>query len=215
MTTAAAPETGKTNTEPATAATTDPKAAPETGTTVTGQPDGKPAAEATTKQPDGTKTPESKPLELKLPEGSHLAADAVEKIAARAKELNWTPEQAQAELQRESDMVKSFVEGEKQKLAQEVTAWVDASKKDTEIGGEKFAQSAEIAKRVVNRFGTEAFKKALNETGLGNHPELVRVFVRIGRAMTDDQLVIASGQPTAPRSAADVLYGETSTTKEK
>jgi hypothetical protein len=213
--TTAAPETAKTTPEAATAATTEPTATSEAGTTATGQPEVKPAAEATTKTPEGTKPPESKPLELKLPEGSHLTAEAVEKVAARAKELNLTPEQAQAELQRESDLVKTFVEGEKQKLAKEVTAWVDETRKDTEIGGEKFAQSAEMAKRVVNRFGTDAFKKALNDTGLGNHPELVRVFVRIGRAMTEDQLVVASGQPTAPRSAADVLYGDTSTTKEK
>jgi hypothetical protein len=211
--TTAAPETGKITPEPA-AATTEPKVTPEAGTTATGQPEVKPAAEATTKPPEGSK-PEPKPLELKLPEGSHLTAAAVERVAARAKELNLTPEQAQAELQRESDLVKTFVEGENKKLAQEVNVWVEESKKDPEIGGEKFAANAEMAKRVVNRFGTEGFKKALNETGLGNHPELVRVFVRIGRAMTDDQLVIASGQPTAPRSPAEVLYGDTSTTKEK
>jgi hypothetical protein len=116
-------------------------------------------------------------------------------------------------LNRENDLVKTFVEGEKAKLAKEQKAWVDESKNDTEIGGDKFAASAEMAKRVVQRFGTDAFKKALNDSGLGNHPELVRVFVRIGRAMTEDQLVLPSGNPTKQRSAADVLYGDAS--KEK
>lgn len=202
-----APKTEVAEPTPAPEATTKPEA----GTTVVTEPPAKPDAEAP--KPIEEKKPEAKPLELKLPEGSHLTAKDVEKVVARSKELNLTPEQAQAELNRESELVKSFVEGEKQKFAKEVTAWVDEAKKDPEIGGEKFAQSAEAAKRVVNRFGTEAFKKALNESGLGNHPELVRVFVRIGKAMTDDQLVLPSGNPTAPRSAAEVLYGEP--TKEK
>ena len=207
-----APEKGAAEPAPAPVATTDPKA--PVSTVVTDPPKETPAIEVPKKEPEGSK-PEPKALELKLPEGSHLTAQDVEKVAARAKQLNLTPEQAQAELQRESDLVKSFVDGEKQKLAKEVSAWVDESKKDPEIGGEKFAQSAEVAKRVVNRFGTEAFKKALNDSGLGNHPELVRVFVRIGKAMTEDQMVHPSVSTAAPRSAADVLYGDTSTTKEK
>ena len=185
-------------------------AVPAPDTTLT-EPVVKPAEVAAPKtDPPAPKTPDPKPIELKLPEGSLFAPETVAKVAARAKEQNLTPEQAQAELNRESDLVKSFVEGEKIKLAKEANSWVEASKVDPEIGGEKYAANAEVAKRVVNRFGTEAFKKALNDSGLGNHPELVRVFVRIGRAMTDDQLVLSNGVSTAPRSAAETLYGEPS-----
>jgi hypothetical protein len=209
--TTAAPETGKITPEPA-AATTEVKD-PVAATIVT-DPETKPAAAADPKkEPEVSKPLEIKPLELKLPEGSHLTAETVAQVAARAKELNLTPEQAQAELNRESDLVKTFVDGEKARLAKEVNTWVDESKKDPEIGGEKFAASAETAKRVVNRFGTEAFKKALNDSGLGNHPELVRVFTRIGRAMTEDQLVLSTGNAVVPRSAAEVLYGDSSKTE--
>lgn len=193
--------------EPAPA--TDAAAAPQDKGTVVTAPVKEPAT-----APEKPKGPEGE-LKLKLPEGSLLKPDAVEKVAARAKELNLTPEQAQAELERESQTLSSFVEGQKAELAQTVSAWVDEAKKDQEIGGEKFAANAEVARQVVNRFGTEAFKKALNESGLGNHPELVRVFVRIGRAMKSDELVIPSAHPTEKRSPAEVLYGDTSTTKEK
>lgn len=201
-----APESGKTTTDPAPAAATAPKA------TLVTEAEGQPATEVSPKK-EPVEAGEAK-FDLKLPDGSLLTADAVEKAVARAKELKLSPEQAQADLNRESDMVKSFVEAEKTKLAQSVDAWVTEAKNDSEIGGEKFPANAEIAKRVVNRFGTEEFRKALNETGLGNHPELFRVFVRIGKAMTEDQLVLPSGQTTAPKSPAEVLYGDTST-KEK
>jgi len=208
--TIATPEAGKTTTEPA-AATTDPKAA--AASTVTEPLVTQAAVADPKKDTTGDGKPEVK-FELKLPEGSHLAADAVERAVARAKELKLTPEEAQADLQHESDLVKTFVEGEKVKVSKQVTAWIDESKKDAEIGGDRFLANAEISKRVVQRFGTEQFKKALNESGLGNHPELIRVFTRIGKAMTEDQLVLPSGNPMAPRSPAEVLYGDASN-KEK
>ena len=210
-------ETGKTTTEPAGAAA-DPKEGAGTQPPAP-KPEGEPKKEAAadgkpvTKGPEGGKTDEPK-FDLKLPEGSHLDAGAVEKHTARAKELKLTPEQAQADLNRESELLKTYVEGQQAQLAKTVDTWVEEAKKDPEIGGEGFAKSAETAMRVVNRFGTEEFKKALNETGLGNHPELIRVLTRIGRAMTEDQLVLPTGQPKGPKSAEDVLYGESSN-KEK
>lgn len=208
-------EPGKTTTEPG--AAPDAKETPKgaDATTVTTLTEEKPSAEVDPKKAQEGKPDAEPKFELKLPEGSLLKPEAVERMTARAKELKLTPEQAQAELERESELVKTFVEGEKGKLAEQVKEWVAESSKDPEIGGEAFAKNAEYAKRVVNRFGTDAFKKALNETGLGNHPELVRVFVRIGRAMTEDQLVLPSGQSTAPKSPAEVLYGDTSINKEK
>ncbi len=68
--------------------------------------------------------------------------------------------------------------------------------------------NVELAKRVVDRFGTDPLKKSLSESGLGNHPELVRLLVRIGKSMSEDQLVIAGHKPSeTKKSAADILFG--------
>jgi hypothetical protein len=45
----------------------------------------------------------------------------------------------------------------------------------------------------------------LNTTGLGNHPDLVKTFVKIGKAMSEDGMVDGSNQ--GQLSAAKVLYG--------
>jgi len=212
-------ESGKTTTEPAGAAA-DPKAGEGAGKQPPAtEPQGEPKKEAAADGKPVTKGPDDKPqaeikYDLKLPEGSHLDASAVERVTAKAKELKLTPEQAQSELNRESELLKTYVEGQQAQLAKTVDTWVEEAKKDPEIGGDGFVKSAEIAKRVVNRFGTEEFKKALNDTGLGNHPELIRVLTRIGRAMTEDQLILPSGQGKGPRAPEDILYGESSS-KEK
>ena len=58
----------------------------------------------------------------------------------------------------------------------------------------------------LDLFGTPELKTYLNDTGLGNHPDLVKAFVKIGKAMSEDGMVDGSNQ--GQRSAAEVLYGK-------
>jgi hypothetical protein len=61
---------------------------------------------------------------------------------------------------------------------------------------------------VVARFGSDSLKAELSKTGYGNHPEMVRLLTRIGKAMAPDQLVLPGTQAGGTqKSAADVLYG--------
>ncbi|MEI6907818.1 peptidase, partial [Klebsiella pneumoniae] len=55
-------------------------------------------------------------------------------------------------------------------------------------------------------FGTPELKEYLNGTGLGNHPELVKAFIKVGKAMSEDGMV--TGKEGGQRSAAEVLYGK-------
>lgn len=151
--------------------------------------------------------------ELKKPDGSLLGDKAVETISSYAKEKGLSNEQAQSLLERESSAVKSFFEEQQTKHNQQVDAWVGEVKADKEIGGEGYKQNVELASRVIKRFGSESLVKQLNETGFGNHPELVRVFARIGKSMTSDQLVVGGGTPAPKREMADRFYGST-TSKE-
>jgi len=152
--------------------------------------------------------------DLTLPEGSLLDADAVERIASRSKELKLTAEEAQAELQLENDSVKTYVDGEKAKMAKQAVAWIDELKADKEIGGEDFEKNSELSKRVVKRFAPE-LSETLNTTGLGNHPHVVRMLVRIGKSMSEDQLVLPNAQAKEKKSHEVLFYGDTTKPKEK
>ena len=161
------------------------------------------------------KPPEAKPVvpekyELKLPEGSLLDAAQVDKIAAFAKASGLSNDQAQVILERESDAVSSFSASQQQAFDKAQAQWSESLKSDPDIGGDALPKSVELAKRVVERFGSEALKKQLNDTRLGNHPELVRVFVKIGRAMSEDQLIIpgSSSGGDNKKSMEDILYGK-------
>lgn len=73
--------------------------------------------------------------------------------------------------------------------------WAEASRNDLELGGERFGASINTAIKAIDAFGTDELKALLNESGLGNHPEIIRAFYRVGRAMEDQGL---AAEPVAP-----------------
>lgn len=146
--------------------------------------------------------------ELKLPENSQLDESVIERISSFAKEKGLTNDQAQQILDYESQSLDRFNEAQTEHIKSVTESWKADAVKDKEFGGEAFAKNVELAKRVAVKFGSEDFLKTLNETGLGNHPELIRVFFRVGKAMGEDTLVQANSQPAPrPRSTEELLYG--------
>lgn len=145
--------------------------------------------------------------DLKLPDGAHLDASAIEAVSAQAKALKLTNEQAQALLTEQDKAVAQYAAKQQAEWAEQGQKWVAEIKADPEIGGATFDASISKAKQAVEKFGTPAFREALESTGLGNHPEVVRVFARIGRAMSEDKLVTGAGSSGAQRDPASVLYG--------
>lgn len=160
------------------------------------------------KEPTEQKPVVPEKYDLKLPEGSYLDAARVGEIAEFAKQQGFSNEQAQALLDGENKAVSTFVEKQQQELKQKPEAWLNEAKADKELGGDALPKNVELAKRALERYGSPTLIKTLNETGLGNHPELIRVFFRIGKAMDEDQLVLpktnVSGEKQDP---AEVLYG--------
>lgn len=146
--------------------------------------------------------------DLKLPDGSLLDAGKVAEVTAYAKEHGLTNEQAQGILTRESDAVKTWQSNQAKAFEETTAKWVDAVMDDKEIGGPDFNKNVEYAHRALEKFASVELKEALKTTGFGNHPELVRVFSRIGKAMADDTFVRGgSGNAQQKKSMEDVFYG--------
>lgn len=174
---------------------------------------GVPASQPEAKPSDSNgseKTSESAPekYELKLPENSKLDPKVVEDIAAYARENGLTQKQAEGLLNRENAAVESFATRQAEAVKAQVDNWINEVHADKEMGGDNLKEYAENARRVLDRFDPEGKLKAkFEETGLGNYPEFVRIFGRIGKAMREDKLVTAS-QSTGQLSLADRVYGK-------
>lgn len=146
------------------------------------------------------KPPET--YDLKLPDGSQLRPTVLEKTAAYAKQRGLSNADAQELVNQQNQAVVDHVEA----LQGQRDTWLEETKNDAEVGGDKFNENVEIAKRVVDRFGTEGFKKALVDTGLGNQVDVVKTFVAIGKAAKDDSFF--QGAPAGPpqKTAAQKMY---------
>lgn len=177
------------------------KAAPE----VKPQPESEKKAD---EQKTETVVPEK--YDLKLPEKSHLQASDVDKIAVYAKERGLSNDQAQELLNRENEAVGNFITSEQSRL-EELTQkeWVSQIRADKEIGGDGYAKNIEMAKRVVSKFADQKLIDELESTGFGNHPELVRMLVRVGKQMSEDSLVLPGARPAKKEvSMEELFYGK-------
>jgi len=83
--------------------------------------------------------------------------------------------------------------------------WKTDAKNDQEIGGDKFDVKLEKAKRALKVFGSDGLNEALEQTRIGNHPELIRLLSRIGEKITEDG-GFDTGNSSGQRSRGDVLF---------
>ena len=159
------------------------------------------------KSKDDKKTPEK--YELELPKESVLQKEHLEKIESFAKEQGFSQEQAQAQVERDNQLIVEAREEAKAELARLADdVWPKEAKDDKEIGGDNFKESAELAKRVFKRYGSEKLRDILNDTGYGNHPELLRFAVKIGKSMAEDKFVAGSSSQSGEKDIAEVFYGD-------
>lgn len=164
-------------------------------------------AKATTDSTNGSK--DEVKFDLKLAEGSLLSDKDVQDVIALAKEKGYTPEQAQLLLDRENATRLAYHDGLINQHKQNVEAWANQVKSDPELGGEKFKENVEHAHRALKTFASPKLIQLLDETGYGNHPELIRVFAKIGSQMRDDKLVMGGEPPTPKKSHLDLIYDNT------
>lgn len=142
----------------------------------------------TGKKEEATGAPDTY-ADFKLPENQSVSDDFVE----YAKGQNWTQEQAQSALERDLTNKKATVEAFEAQQADEMKAvkkgWLDEVMADKEIGGDNHKKVMAGAKQVYDQFGSKELSDLLNQTGLGNHPEVIRLFHNIRNAISEDTFV--------------------------
>jgi hypothetical protein len=197
----AAPATAtSTAATPAEASPSQPTAAPSAtpaATTPTANPDGTPAASTATEakpsdgnapagdKPDGDKPTEVN-YEFKVPEGVKLEGAALDELKGLAKELGLTQENAQKIADLGAKQAQAFTNQLIEQQRTQVAEWANQTRGDKEIGGDKLDENLGTAKKALDQFATPEFKKLLNDSGLGNHPEVIRTFLKVGKAISED-----------------------------
>lgn len=87
------------------------------------------------------------------------------------------------------------------------TQWRNEVAKDREIGGAQLQANLALAAKFVDSLpNAEKVRAAMDYTGAGNHPEIVRALIFAGKMLAEGSLV--QGRPTKgqPKSAAETFY---------
>lgn len=167
------------------------------------------AEKAAAEKAEKEKKPEGAPekYEFSAPEGSELDQEVVKQFEPIARELNLNQEQAQKLVDLYgSKVMPQLMQQQAEVWQKQVADWGDAVKTDKEIGGDKFDANLTKAKQALDKFGSPELRQFLETSGMGNNPELIRAFYKVGAAMSEDTL--ATSNETGQRSAAEVLYGK-------
>jgi hypothetical protein len=157
-----------------------------------------------TGKPAGTEGAAPEAYELKAPDGMELESTALGEFTAIAKELKLSP----ADAQRLADVAVGLQRRQAEAHAKTVQDWVAASKGDKEFGGDAFDASLASAKKALETFGSPELTELLDGTGMGNHPSVIRFFVKLGKEISENRFVSAGSRaPTAAgQSLAKALY---------
>ncbi|NIL23527.1 peptidase [Yersinia mollaretii] len=165
----------------------------------------KEATEKANKEKKESGAPEK--YEFKAPtEGQDIDAEALATFEPVARELGLSQEQAQKLVDiYGKDIVPKLEQKQAEAWQKQTEQWGNDVRADKEIGGDKLTANIGMAQKALDQFGTPELRTYLEQTGLGNHPDLVRCFMKVGKSMGEDSMVMSGNG--GQRSAAEVLYG--------
>ena len=141
------------------------------------------------------KTPEGMPEDVEIDSQVHDA------YSEAARELDLSQDKAQGMFNKVMSTLHKRGLEEQERQSNE---WIKEAKADPDFGGEKLDENLGIAKKAVNEFGSDGLRDLLeSQMGLGNHPEVIRFMVKVGKALSEDRFVGSNqGQSVDPNDDA-------------
>ena len=168
----------------------DPAAAPAAGAPAAGAPAADPAKPA-------AGAPEKYDA-FKAPDGAALPESINDAFSEAAREVNLPQGDAQKVLDK---LVPALQAGGVKATEQARADMLSAAQADPEIGGDKFGENVAIARLAIETYFTPEFKKFLDATGLGNHPEMIRGLRKAGESLKPDGWVYGDTKPNSDTGA--------------
>jgi hypothetical protein len=192
----------------------------ESGESESSEEEADPAAEDAGAEETEEREAESEgeqPLQIELPKDSLLDESHVKELTEVATELGLNKEQAQAWMDDRSELVSEMIENAqsiveenaKETLKKASAEWKEELKNDSEVGGERLQETAELAKRFAEAYLPKELIDWLDETGYGNQPGLVKAFrqAAIDIGIAGDGIEKGGNYNPKPKSDSELFYG--------
>lgn len=137
---------------------------------------------------------------FETPEGMQISDEmqaGIDAFKEQAGEMGLSQEQFQKIVEFDIQRGEEALAGLSEQYNQRINDWADEVRNDSVIGGEALQENLATAKSAIKEFGTEGFQKLLaapsaenpEGLGLGNHPEVIKLFVSLGKKLGEGNLV--------------------------
>ena len=135
--------------------------------------------------------------EFNAPDGVEIDPAKLEAFGDTAKSLGLTQDQYQKLIEYDIERSAKATQEMSAQYETRISGWADATKADKELGGDKLPENLGLAKRAIETFGSPELARLIDAPsaknpeglGLGNHPEVIRLFYRVGKAISESDLV--------------------------
>lgn len=139
------------------------------------------------------------------PEGSALDSGILTEFEGIARELKMPQEEAQTIVAKLAPKISERIAAQQQEAVATASAqWADASKSDKEFGGDKLPESLAAGEKFLQTFATPELRTLLKDSRLGNHPEVIRMIVRAGKALSEDGFVTGKSKAETSRDNSEM-----------
>lgn len=143
-----------------------------------------------------SQTPPDTYADFVMPEGVELDQGLLDSATPILQKYKVSQEDAQGLADAIAKQVQASSESQVDAFNQLMNDWQEQSKNDKEFGGDKFEENVAVARSAIDKFGTPELKQLLEEHGVGNHPEVIRFMVKVGKLTAED----VPGGTTTPTS---------------
>lgn len=127
-----------------------------------------------------------------LPEGYSISDEQLAAFSPVLKDLGLTQEQADKLVAFDAQRSLAAQEASQQQAIdfrnKQVGEWETTLRSDAAFGGANFDANVSVAKQFLTDFGTPELSAFLAESGLGSHPEVVRLFHKAGKELGEGKL---------------------------
>lgn len=127
-----------------------------------------------------------------LPDGYSISEEQLAAFSPVLKELGLTQEQADKLVAFDAQRSLAAAEASQQQAIEfrnkQVGEWETALRSDAEFGGANFDANVAVAQQFLTDFGSPELSAFLAESGLGSHPEVVRMFHKAGKELGEGKL---------------------------
>lgn len=159
---------------------------------------------------DGEDTSTGAPEEYEFtpPDGLEIDEERLEAFGEYAHGLGLSQDQFQKLIEYDIERTANAQQSMAEAYSERISSWADATKVDKELGGEQLDENLGLAKKAMESFASPELAKLIDTPsadnpdglGLGNHPEVIRLFYRVGKAISESELVTGDSKIEGPDS---------------